>query len=193
MNTKRKAIYGIGVNDYVGRIKENGKHIPAYRSWVSMLSRCYSKTALNHRPSYIGCSVCDEWLVFSNFKQWFDNNYVKGYHLDKDLLVKGNKVYSPETCCFVPKEINCFLLESNASRGISGIKGVYKTKYNTYIAGYSENGQRIHLGSFKTLNLAESAYQKSKEKRAKILAQKYYDNNLIDEKVYKSLLNYKAY
>lgn len=193
MNTKRKLVYGIGVNDYVGRIKENGKHIGAYTSWISMLSRCYGKSELEHRPSYIGCSVCDEWLLFSNFKRWYDENYVKGYQLDKDLLVKGNKVYSPQTCCFIPLEINCFLLESNSSRGKSGLKGIYKTRYNTFIAGYSENGKRVYLGSFKTLELAKKAYSKSKEKKAKKLAKLYFKKGLIKENVYISLLNYKAY
>lgn len=193
MNTKRGLAYGIGVNDYVGRVKENGKHIKAYRAWISMLSRCYGKKELVHRPSYIGCSVCDEWLLFSNFKRWYDENYIDGFQLDKDLLVKGNKVYSPETCCFVPIEINCFLLESNLSRGESGEKGVYKTKNNTYIAGYSENGKRVYLGSFKTLELAKKAYALSKEKRAKTLANLYFEKGLIKENVYLSLLNYKAY
>ena len=108
MNTKRKIVYGVAHNDYAGRIKENGKHIRSYRSWISMLSRCYGEKELNNRPSYKGCSVCDEWLLFSNFKKWFDdptNGYQNGYCLDKDILIKGNKVYSPNTCCFVPNEI----------------------------------------------------------------------------------------
>lgn len=197
MNTKRKIVYGVAHNDYAGRIKENGKHIRSYRSWISMLSRCYGEKELNNRPSYKGCSVCDEWLLFSNFKKWFDdptNGYQNGYCLDKDILVKGNKVYSPNTCCFVPNEINTLLLESNKSRKPNGIKGVYKTKFNTFIAGYSDGkGKRVHLGSFKTLEEAKLAYSTFKEKRVKSIAQEYFDKGKITLKVYKALMNYKAY
>lgn len=59
-----------------------------------------------NKPTYEGCTVCDEWLYFSNFKKWFDENYIEGFQLDKDIIIRGNKVYSPQTCCFVPKEIN---------------------------------------------------------------------------------------
>lgn len=197
MNTKRKIVYGVAHNDYAGRIKENGKHIRSYRSWISMLSRCYGEKELNNRPSYKGCSVCDEWLLFSNFKKWFDdptNGYQNGYCLDKDILIKGNKVYSPNTCCFVPNEINTLLLESNNSRKPNGIKGVYKTKVNTFIAGYSNGKEkRVYLGSFKTLKEAKLAYSTFKEKRVKSIAQEYFDKGKITLKVYKALMNYKAY
>lgn len=85
-----------------------------------MLTRCYNHKSLKKNPSYIGCSVCDEWLTYSNFKRWYEdpiNGYREGYHLDKDILVKGNKVYSPETCCFVPHSINCLLLTRQRKRG----------------------------------------------------------------------------
>lgn len=77
-----------------------------YSHWMSMLKRCYDTNHLKHYPTYEMCSVCEEWRQLSNFKEWFDKNYVEGWQLDKDILVKGNKEYSPETCCFVPQEIN---------------------------------------------------------------------------------------
>lgn len=198
MNTKRKIIYGVAHNDYAGSIKENGRHIRAYRSWISMLSRCYGKSELENRPTYKGCQVCKEWLYFSNFKKWFDdpnNWYQDGYCLDKDILVNGNKIYSPETCSFVPNEINTLLSDTNKShRKPDSVKGIYKTKFNTFIAGYRNgNGKRVHLGSFKTLDEAKLAYSTFKENRVKKIAQEYFDKGKITFKVYNALMNYKTY
>lgn len=75
-----------------------------------MLERCYSARYQERKPTYKGCSVCDEWLNYQNFAKWYDDNYyeIKGeiMCLDKDILVKGNKIYSPENCVFVPNYIN---------------------------------------------------------------------------------------
>lgn len=79
----------------------NGKGTKPYRTWWSMLGRCYSKEYQEGKPSYIGCTVCPEWHNFQNFAAWFEIHYKEGLHLDKDIRVKGNKVYSPETCMFV--------------------------------------------------------------------------------------------
>ena len=71
-----------------------------------MLKRCYSSRYHKTRPSYIGCSVCPEWRYFSKFCLWMENQKWEGMELDKDLLVKGNQVYGPDTCCFLPGAIN---------------------------------------------------------------------------------------
>lgn len=106
----RKLLHGVGVNDadYVVRPTVNGlKSIcPIYSRWASMLARCYCKKSLIDNPSYAGCSVCEEWLLFSSFSKWCVINYVDGYHLDKDIRIKGNKVYSPEACMFVTAKKN---------------------------------------------------------------------------------------
>ena len=101
-----KPVYGIGINDYRGVVRHKGVYIRSYAIWASMLARCYDKSYLKREPAYVGCSVCKEWLQFSVFKKWFDNHYVDGYVLDKDVLKSGNKVYSPENCAFIPVEIN---------------------------------------------------------------------------------------
>ena len=44
-------------------------------------------------PNYIDCTVCEEWLNLDSFGEWFDNNYVEDYELDKDLIENGNKIY----------------------------------------------------------------------------------------------------
>ena len=88
----------------------NHKPTRAYVHWYQMLRRCFSVKYQDKKPTYIGCQVCDEWLNFQNFAQWYEENYYEvneeEMHLDKDILVKGNKIYSPNTCIFAPKKIN---------------------------------------------------------------------------------------
>ena len=125
-----KLVYGVGINDadYVVKnfesIEVNGKRkqklvweCPYYRAWCNMLQRCYSTKFQERKPTYKGCSVSDEWLRFSNFKMWMERQDWECKHLDKDLLLKGNKVYSAETCVFVTGEVNTFTLDRGASRG----------------------------------------------------------------------------
>jgi len=84
----------------------------AYEAWRGMISRCYCKKRLDKYKTYIGCSVCDEWRSFQVFAKWFSDNYTEGLHLDKDIRVKGNKVYSPDTCKFVTRAEN--VIEAHA-------------------------------------------------------------------------------
>ncbi len=89
----------VGLGDYKAR--EGGKDSAAYVAWHDMIVRCYSKKKLTSSPSYAGCEVCDEWKDFQVFAKWFSENYVKGFQLDKDSVIKGNKIYSPSTCRFI--------------------------------------------------------------------------------------------
>ena len=185
----RKVKYGVAYNDYDGCIMdENGKVLMSYQVWDSMIKRCYSKKHQLHAASYIGCRVCDEWLRYSNFKKWFDGNYVDGYQLDKDILVKDNKIYSPDTCCFVPKRINSLFVKSYKQRNLPA--GVWKSK-NQYLAKFVCGDIVHYLGLFKTIDEASAAYKKDKEKVIKEFAQEYYDKGLIDVKIYDAMLNYK--
>ena len=120
-----KTYYGIG---FLGEGKYNTrKDVKGYTTWVNMFRRCYDIKVQERQPTYKDAIVCEEWYNFQNFAEWFENNYVEGWHLDKDILVKGNKIYSPETCCFVPRDINnLFLLRKN-NRGDYPI-GVKKPK-----------------------------------------------------------------
>ena len=103
---RKNAICGVGINDLEYSIKENRRDPKFYRLWKSILQRGYCEAIKKQFPTYRNCSVCEDWHYLSIFKKWFDENYVEGWQLDKDILVQGNKLYSPETCCFVPKEIN---------------------------------------------------------------------------------------
>lgn len=153
-----------------------------------MLSRCYDKKYQEKQPAYIGCYVDNYLLGFQNFAKWFEENYNEGFHLDKDILVKGNKVYSPQTCCFVPQEINKLFTKSTKLRGNLPI-GVSKLG-SRFVAQVNINGKRIHLGCFTTPEEAFQAYKTAKEKQIKEVADKWKD--LIDLKVYQAMYNYKV-
>ena len=193
---KRKdSVCGVGINDYDGTVRCNGAHIPSYHTWGQMLKRCYNEDYLQKHHTYKGCSVCEEWLHFSNFKKWFDENYIEGYQLDKDILNKGNKVYSPLTCCFVPFEINALLCKSDKARGKMPI-GVYEKKMvNGYkYVAYVNNGikKHFHLGTFDTPEQAFAAYKEAKERHIQEVATQYYNEGKITEKVYNALMNYRV-
>ena len=189
----KHAIYGVGFCDVKYSVNlDNGSIMPSYNTWYDMLKRCYSEKLHKKEPAYIGCSVCNEWKYFSNFKDWFDSNYVEGYALDKDILVKGNKVYSPETCCFVPKGLNSLLTNRKNHRGKYPL-GVSKASYSdNYEAAVYKNGKRVHIGTFKTPEEAFYAYKEAKETYIKEVATKYYNDGKIARNVYEALMNYKV-
>lgn len=70
-----------------------------------LANKCYNGATQINTASLLmsGCSVCEEWLTFSNFKRWMEQQDYEGKALDKDLLVSQNKTYSSETCVFVPR------------------------------------------------------------------------------------------
>jgi hypothetical protein len=104
------SVYGVGfIGDGEYKSKENGKHTKAYATWTNMLQRCYDSKCQQRHPTYNGCLVDKNWHNFQNYAQWFEENYPndgKNYQLDKDRLVKGNKVYGPSTCCFLTPQKN---------------------------------------------------------------------------------------
>lgn len=122
----KNLIHGVGVNDSKYPLTRNefidGKSTRVwsckiYQAWKNMLCRCYCDKYQSIRTTYKGCSVCEEWLTFSNFKRWVQDQDWEGKQLDKDIIVPGNKVYSPETCAFVSRDLNYFILDSPKRRG----------------------------------------------------------------------------
>ena len=186
------AIYGKGIYEK-GKYKSkiNGKHTKEYLVWRTMISRCYNPMYLEKHPTYERCQVCNEWLYFQEFCKWFELNYyeIDGIvvDLDKDILIKGNKIYSPNTCCFIPQEINkLFTLRTN-NRG-NCLIGVHKHK-DLYVSLINKYGKRITIGYFKNEQDAFIAYKREKEKYIKEIADKYKD--YISKEVYNSLINWK--
>lgn len=171
---KPKIIYGKGINDVNDYVNDNkGYRCPFYERWVSMLKRCYSLSWLNKYPTYKGCSVCKEWLTFSNFKSWMEQQDWKGCDLDKDLLVKGNKVYSPETCCFIPKELNVSLQYYSKSNNLLGVICDKRSQIRPFIARIQDQSICIYLGCYATEIEAHRAWQAGKINSLKRLSRKF--------------------
>lgn len=185
---QRKLVYGVGVLDII-----SGDTKP-YHLWKGILLRCYEEKYRSQNKTYKDCEVCDEWKYFSNFKDWFDNpnnGYRVGYHLDKDILVKGNKVYSPDTCCFVPIEINSLLTTRKNHRGNLPI-GVSKVNSKYQVRVSFGDGKPKYLGVYPTIEEAFNAYKQAKEKHIKEIAQKYFNEGKIIERVYNALMKYEV-
>lgn len=174
-----------GVCDIVSHNKIDKK---AYDLWYSMLSRCKIS------KSYINCSVCDEWMIYSNFKKWFDKNYIEGYAMDKDLFSNGNKLYSPDTCCFIPVRLNSLLALSKKKTNNMPL-GVYssKTKTTRYRSHFIHNSKRIHIGSYKSREDAFNDYSSFKEKLIKQEAEKLYNDGKISDKIYNKIIELKLH
>lgn len=188
-NPMYPSVYGVGyfgVGNFFTRKSHN--------KWNSMLTRCYSIYRLDTLETYKDCEVDKEWHNYQNFAQWYDNNYENHmdstWHLDKDILVKGNKIYSPKTCCFVPQEINVCFTKRQSKRGNLPIGVLLHKKNNTYIASITKKSKRVYLGSFKSPEEAFQAYKIAKEAWIKELADKY--RGQITEECYHALINYQV-
>lgn len=174
----------LGIGEYKAYL--NGKKTKVYVLWDNIIKRCYNPIVHAKYPTYIDCTMHSDWHTFQIFAKWYEENYVEGYHLDKDILYKGNKVYGPDTCCFVPREINNFLLE----RAIVGKEyplGVTK-RDSKFQARISKEDKEQYLGRFITVEEASQAYRIAKESYAKELADKYKET--INDKAYKALYKY---
>ena len=193
MSRKRSLVYGVGINDWVGAIRVGGKLIMEYQLWQNMLQRCFDEKYKQKYPTYQGVTCSKEWLLMTSFIE--DVSKMKGYglkgwELDKDILVKGNKLYSKETCCFVPAEVNLLLTKSDKSRGEYPI-GVYFNKHaGKFMAELRINGKSKNLGYFNTAEEAFQAYKTAKESQIKVVAQKW--KHLLDEWVFQALIVYEV-
>ena len=186
------SVHGVGIAGAKYPITINGVHTKEYELWNSMLQRCYSDKYQKKRPTYEGCEASENFKYYEYFYEWCHSQIgfgVEGWHLDKDLLVKGNKVYSESTCVFLPKEINSVLTKCTASRG-KYLIGVYWSKtHKAFKAQVSKSkGKKEHLGLFKTELEAFNAYKKAKEGFVKEQANGWKDK--IDERAYNALMNY---
>jgi hypothetical protein len=189
-----KTVHGVG---YIGKgiykVSEKCKYTPQYISWNRMMQRCYDQKLKERNPTYKDCTVAEEWHNYQNFAQWYDENYyeVEGerMHLDKDILIKGNKLYSPETCMFVPQRINMLFVKSDAKRGKFPIGVCQDNETKRYIARCVDVKQKS-VGTYCTPEEAFYAYKIYKEKYIKQIAEEYKDK--IPTRLYESMLNYSV-
>lgn len=198
LNPYNKTICGIGYIGKTSTIDSDGKHKKSYICWKSMFVRCYSEKKQKKHSSYKMCIVCKEWYNYANFEKWYNENYYeiedKKIQLDKDILKKGNKEYSPETCMFVPQRINSLFTKCNNARGELPIGVTYNKKMKKYEARLSmfRNNKTItkYLGLFITPEEAFQIYKAAKEAYIKEVAEEY--KNRIPEKLYDVLINYEV-
>lgn len=183
MRTKKRLVFGVGVNDSPEEMQyltSEGKKgmCPYYQTWTAMLRRCYSSKSHQDRPSYIHCSVDPIWHSFCAFRDWMKQQAWQGMHLDKDILVPSNTCYSPQTCVFVPPEVNAFLLSRERGRGQWPIGVVQTSNSSTFMARISIDGKNKYLGNFPTPEEAHQAWKKAKHQQALVLAAQQTDHRV---------------
>lgn len=193
-----RLVYGIGTNDRRYPTCEGNTSIREYRLWKHMLYRCTESLWIKY-PTYTGTTCSENFKSYSFFYEWcqtqvgFRNIDDKNrpWEIDKDVLVKGNKVYSEDTCVFIPHKINSMLTKAEATRGEQPI-GVYKhTKANIFQAACrGVSGSTKAIGVFDSAEKAFKAYKVFKESCIKQVAEKY--KHLIDNRAYQALMNYEV-
>ncbi|AUR91525.1 AP2/ERF domain protein [Vibrio phage 1.161.O._10N.261.48.C5] len=186
-------VYGVGV---LGLVEGAVVGVKSYKIWHAMIQRCYSEKANTRLRSrtYDDVSVCEEWLLYTNFRDWFDKNYIEGYCMDKDLTILGCRQYSPDSCSFIPNDINCLLLKSDKNRGEFPLGVHLDTESGRYVAQISikKNGRtkRKWLGYHSTPEEAFDVYKSFKEDWIKIVAGVSYENGEISKTIYENLKKY---
>lgn len=194
------SVYDVGItgSKYPTRI-DGGHQIKEYNAWKTMLVRCFDKEYKEKHPTYANATCCDEWLLFENFYEWLHSqpNFDKwlnnnGWNLDKDIIVKRNKLYSPETCCLVPNNVNKLFVKGEALRGDCPI-GVCKNDYGygAYCHNPITNKQEF-LGYHSTKSRAFLAYKKRKEMIIKQVAQEEYNKGSITRECYEAMMKYEV-
>ena len=181
----------IGEGEY--KATENKKFTRHFNTWHNMIKRCYDDNVKKKYTTYIGCSVCEEWHNFQNFAKWYDENYYEVQEekmcLDKDILVKGNKIYSPSTCIFAPQRINTLFIKSDLSRGDLPIGVQWDKKCNKYRIQTHINKKLTTIKRVDTIEEAFNIYKKVKENEIKNIAEQY--KEWIPKELYDAMYNYK--
>ena len=190
INFNRKSlVFGVGINDadYIVNqtINKKSEICHFYRRWHDMIKRCYSPVFHIKNKTYKNCTVSKEWLYFMTFREWMVRQDWRGKALDKDILIKGNKIYSPETCLFVPQYINNMLADNDKTRG-EYAKGVFWSKQSKkFCSTIGLHNIKKNLGYFNTESEAESAYKKAKGEHIRKVA-----FQQSDYRIAKALLNH---
>ena len=197
-------LYDVGIIGNSRIYNINGEKTLSFRHWEYMLKRCYYQRDLQRYPTYAPCEVCNDWLNLSNFERWVENNYYQCGNekmcLDKDILFKNNKIYSPNTTIFVPERINILFTKTNATRGKYPIGVYYKKKNKKFVAQVSKlndeqsnTKKQEYLGLYDDPETAFEAYKIAKEAYIKEVAD-FYINKYphFPKKIYEALYNYQV-
>lgn len=194
-----KSVFNVGIVGEKYQTKINNKHIKEYIAWSGMLERCFDIKYKENRPAYEYVTCCNEWLNFENFYEWLhsQSNFNKWYDgkrwaLDKDILIRGNKFYSPESCCLVPINVNSLFVKNDMLRNELPI-GVRKS--GNKFSAYCQNPftrKREYIGIYFTPEEAFYAYKKYKENLIKQIAELEYSQGNIIKKCYDAMMNYEV-
>ena len=195
----KKLVCGVGFNDKTRPSRVDGKKVKEYNLWQNMLKRCFSEKYQTHKPTYKGCNVSDNFLNYSFFYDWCQEQIGFGkvddkgriWCLDKDLLFVGNKTYSETACVFVPQEINVFFIDRGNDRGEYPVGVCFDKQNGKFIAQCKVNGKRQHLGRFNTPEEAFAVYKPFKENLCKQLALKW--QHEIDPRLFEAMMNWSVY
>ena len=191
------SVYGVGViGDEIVNIKSVAPK--EYKLWNKVLERCYDIKYHNRYPTYFECSVSENFKYYPYFKErcnkqiGFNSKDDKGkpFNLDKDILIKGGKLYSEDICVFVPREVNALLIKREAKRGECLIGVCHHKRLNKFMSMVNKSGKPVHLGYFSTELEAFLAYKEAKEDYIKVVANKWKDQ--IDPRAYEALMNYQV-
>lgn len=188
-----KLVFGVGINDKSRPIKINGKTTKEYRIWSGFLGRCFDEKRRSSSPTYADCTVSENFKNYSYFYDWCQNQIgfgKEGYHLDKDLLSGESKIYSEDTCVFIPCEINVQFSGGKTKQfhlpaGITWNRDRWKDTFS-YLVRISKKGKIKYIGRWKDLDLAIAAYTEAKKAYLLELAEEHKDN--IDPRAYQALL-----
>ena len=184
-----KLVFGVGFNDGKFPVKVNGKQLREYMLWRHFLERSYCPKYQEIFPTYIGCSASENFKLYSYFHDWCQSQIgfaQKGFQLDKDLLLRGSKVYSEDTCLFLPSELNNLLISSKVCRG--GLPIGVSAHRDRFKARCCNTSRDRHIGYFDTPELAFQAYKQAKEAFIKRQAEKW--RAFIDPRAYEALIAY---
>mgnify|MGYP003195460825 CR=1 FL=1 len=199
-NPYSPSVCGVGINGTKYPMCIDGVPIKEYRIWIHMIERCFGKKRKKSNHTYQNVICCDEWLLYENFYEWLhrQENFNKwlnneNWDIDKDILIKGNKIYSPDTCVLVPHNVNCLFLKCKKSRntlpiGVEEVKG----KFYSYCNNPFDNEIKKHLGIFETKTKAFYAYKNYKENLIKQVANNEYQKGNITQKCYQAMIDYKV-
>lgn len=191
-NLNSKLVLGVGINDMLGAEKTKD-FIKLRQMWFGILQRCFSAQLMESRPTYKGCKVSESWLRLSNFIkdiksiENYEKSLTEGWQLDKDLLSNWSKLYSKDTCCFIPRSLNLIL--SSYPKKLNGLpKGVKLSKGGKYFAIIQKEGKKIFLGSYDSVEEASRVYNIAKKEYLLNIADSIKD--VVPENVYKALVNF---
>ena len=201
-NPYAKTVYGVGMIGNKYRSQINYKHTKEYITWKGILQRSFNKDFKEKHPTYRDVTCCNEWLLFDNFYEWLHSqeNFDKwinnsNWSVDKDILIKGNKIYNPNTCTLVPQIVNVLFTKRDNDRGKYPIGVYYNKRENNYRA-QCENPYATHrdskIGSYNTQKEAFCAYKEYKENIIKFVAETEFNNNNITEACYNAMMNYEV-